>query len=195
MVLSYPDTTTAKAATKLVTACSDAHLTHHVWRTWYFGRQLVSARLADGDEEVAFVAAMLHDLGLTHEYETDDPFELSGAAAARSILAERGWNDERVEVIADAIARHLDSASSEARPEVALVHLGATADVYGLRIDELPGELIEEVLAAHPREGFVEGMVAAVRSQIRRKPESTIARRSQDGEMVARVFQHPFDQR
>lgn len=193
--LSHPDTATAKAAIELVTAVSDAFLTHHVWRSWYFGRELVAAALADADLEVAFVAAMLHDLGFTERYDSEEPFELAGAAAARSILSERGWAAERAGLVSEAIARHLDSASAEARPEVALVHLGATADVYGLRIDEIPGEVIDQVLAAHPRDGVVEGFVAVTRSQIARKPESKIALHAQDRARVDLVFAHPLDQR
>jgi hypothetical protein len=78
-------------------------------------------------------------------------------------------------VVSAAIAGHLDLASAEARPEIALVHLGAAADVIGLRVDQLPGELIEEVLNMHPRNGFVDAVLPALQHQAVRKPQSTIA--------------------
>lgn len=154
---------------------ADAPLIHHVWRTWYFGSQLIGQHVADADLEVAFVAAILHDLGLTDRFDSDAPFEQAGAASAAATLDGLGWSKDRIQVVCAAIAGHLDLASAEASPEIALVHLGAAADVIGLRIDQLPGELIEEVLNMHPRNGFVDAVLPALQRQAARKPESTIA--------------------
>lgn len=174
-LISAPDTEAARAARDLAVEVSHPTLVHHVWRTWYFGHHLIGTHVVDADLEVGFVAAMLHDLGLTGRFDADEPFEQAGAAAAASLLVDLGWPDDRAELVASAIASHLDLASAEARPELALVHLGAAADVVGLRVDELPGPLIEEVLAAHPRDGFAETVLAALTRQVERKPHSTIA--------------------
>ena len=170
-----PDTTAARAAVDLMNAVSGAPLIHHVWRTWYFGSQLIGQHVADADLEVAFVAAILHDLGLTGRFDAEAPFEQAGAAAAAATLAGLGWSEDRIHVVSAAIAGHLDLASAEARPEIALVHLGAAADVIGLHVDQLPGELIEEVLNVHPRNGFVDAVLPALQHQAVRKPQSTIA--------------------
>ena len=185
-----PDTAAARAAHELVVAVSDPTLVHHVWRTWYFGHHLIAEHVADADLEVGFVAAMLHDLGLTERFDADEPFEQAGAAGAVELLAGLGglgWDDDRVTLVESAIASHLDLASAEARPEIALVHLGAAADVVGLRVDQLPRPLIEEVLAAHPRDGFAETVMATLTRQVERKPGSTIAGHFRDygfGELV-----------
>jgi hypothetical protein len=171
-----PDTAAARAAVDLMNEVSGAPLIHHVWRTWYFGSQLIGQHVADADLEVAFVAAILHDLGLTGRFDCEAPFEQAGAAAAAATLAGLGWSEDRIDVVSAAIAGHLDLASAEARPEIALVHLGAAADVIGLRVDQLPGELIEEVLNMHPRNGFVDAVLPALQHQAARKPQSTIAR-------------------
>jgi len=146
MLPKAPDTAAARAAVNLVHEVSDAPLVGHVWRTWFFGHQLIAEHVHDADVEVGFVAAMLHDLGLTPGFDCDAPFEQAGAAAAADTLAGLGWPQDRIALTAAAIGQHLDLASAEARPEIALVHLGAAADVIGLRVDNLPGELIEEVL-------------------------------------------------
>lgn len=187
-LVSAPDTAAAEAAQDLVVAVSDPALVHHVWRTWYFGHHLIGAHVADADLEVGFVAAMLHDLGLIERFDSDEPFERAGAGAAAGLLVDLGWPDDRVELVASAIASHLDLASAEARPEIALVHLGAAADVVGLRVDELAEPLIEEVLAAHPRAGFADTVLEALTRQAERKPQSTIAAHFRDyafGDLVA----------
>ncbi len=175
MLPASPDTAAARAAVDLMNEVSDAPLLHHAWRTWYFGRQLIAEHIADADLEVGFVAAMLHDLGLTGRFDADAPFEQAGAAAAADTLAGLGWAHDRIGLASAAIGQHLDLASAEARPEIALVHLGAAADVIGLHVEQLPGELIEEVLITHPRQGFVDAVLPALERQVERKPESTIA--------------------
>ena len=175
MLPRAPDTAATRAAVNLVHEVSDPPLVGHVWRTWFFGRQLIAEHVHDADLEVGFVAAMLHDLGLTAGFDCDAPFEQAGAAAAADTLAGLGWPQDRIALTTAAIGQHLDLASAEARPEIALVHLGAAADVIGLRVDNLPGELIEEVLNTYPRQGFVDAVLPALERQVERKPESTIA--------------------
>lgn len=170
-----PNTAAARAAAELVSAASDATLVGHVWRTWYFGGQLIAEHLGDADLEVAYVAAMLHDLGLTERFDSDEDFERAGATSAAEAATLWGWDPDRVVLVASAIASHLDLASAEARPEIALVHLGAGADLVGLRVDELPGDLVDDVLAAHPRDGFSRAVLTALTRQVERKPESKIA--------------------
>jgi hypothetical protein len=170
-----PDTMAARSAAELVNEASNAALVGHVWRTWHFGHRLISEHVAGADLEAAYVAAMLHDLGLTERFDADEDFELAGAAAAADSARLWGWEPDRVALTASAIASHLDLTSAEARPEIALVHLGAGADVVGLRVDELPGDFVDEVLAAHPRDGFSTAVLAALTRQVDRRPASKIA--------------------
>ncbi|MDT5057594.1 MAG: hypothetical protein QOF66_5960 [Mycobacterium sp.] len=70
---------------------------------------------------------MLHDLGLTGRFDADAPFEQTGVAAAADTLAGLGWAEDGIGLASAAFGQHLDLASAEARPEIALVHLGAAA--------------------------------------------------------------------
>ena len=176
MILTAPpDTPTARLAAELVADASPPALVHHVWRTWYFGHELLATHVTGADLEVAFVASMLHDLGLTDRGDGPDTFEREGADAAAAAVARAGWNEDRVELVRAAIASHLDVASADARPEIALVHLGAAADVVGLRLDQIPGSLVEAVLDVHPRDDFVAVVLPLLEREVERTPDSTIA--------------------
>lgn len=181
MVITVPDTRSARAAISLITDTSEPWLAAHVWRTWYFGVALIERRgLVVVDSELAFVAAMLHDLGLAERYDSPQPFEKSGAVGATKLAREQGWSPERVATLATAISRHLDLDAAEAEPEIALVHLGAAADVIGLHLDEIPNDLIDRVLAEHPRHDFARQLQQTLNREVEAKPSSKIARLYQD---------------
>jgi HD domain-containing protein len=66
------------------------------------------------------------------------------------------------------------------QPEVRLVTLGVEYDVLGLHFDELSAHQRESVLAAHPRTGFKQGIVAAFSAGMRDKPETTFGTMNTD---------------
>jgi HD superfamily phosphodiesterase len=82
----------------------------------------VGRRLAGGlgaDSEAVELAACLHDLSAVCDPATLPEHARASAGLARTILAERGWPEETVRRVADAIASHsaplqIGSASPEA---------------------------------------------------------------------------------
>ena len=109
------------------------------------------------------------------------------------MVARAGWDEDRVELVRSAIASHLDIASAEARPEIALVHLGAAADVVGLRVDQIPSALVEAVLDAHPRGDFTSMVLPLLERQAARTPDSTIAALFRDFDFGRLVRECPLD--
>lgn len=74
----------------------------------------------------------MHDLGLTERFDAEQRFEVNGADAARAFVLEQGLSDEKAEIVWDAIALHTSiGIAIRKQPEIALVHLGATADLLG----------------------------------------------------------------
>jgi len=63
---------------------------------------------------------------------------------------------------------------------VRLVALGVEYGVLGLQFDELSAHQPESVLAAHPRTGFKQGIVAAFSAGMRDKPETTFGTMNTD---------------
>jgi hypothetical protein len=66
------------------------------------------------------------------------------------------------------------------QPEVELVTAGVEFDVLGIGFDDLPPEVRDQVVAAHPRTAFKEGIVDAFADGMRFKPETTFGTMNTD---------------
>jgi hypothetical protein len=161
------------AATELLEASSPATLVNHCLRTYRYGLVLAERDGLTPDPEILYVAAALHDLGLTERFAGTVAFEEHGADVAHAFLAERGYPADRADLVADAIRLHTRRSTAEdPRPEVALVHLGAALDVFAIGRKRMPPGAVEEILAAHPRLSFDEAIIGYLTEQARRVPES-----------------------
>ena len=165
------DSEIARQAVDLARTVSAPHLFNHCLRTFVFGSLAGQAARAHYDEELLFVACVLHDLGLTDKFMGDLPFEIQGAEAAKTFLRERGMAAERIDVVWDGIAMHPLAISEYKRPEVALVGAGAGADVLGPD-DTVTKAQIAQVLAAFPRLHFKSAFVTSCADAIRRHPRT-----------------------
>jgi hypothetical protein len=174
--IRIPDGEVAQRAAALAREASSGTLFHHVMRSYLFGCALFDARGITYDRELAFLAAVLHDLGLVEAYRTpDERFELDGADAAQRFLRAQRVPDDRIAVVWDAIALHTNVAIAvRKRPEIAMVSVGSGTDFSGNGIDRIPSGTLEEILAAFPREGFKQDAVDTMLSLCRTKPMSVL---------------------
>jgi HD domain len=108
--IRIPDSARAKKAVDLSLRVSPAVVHAHVMRTFVFGALVGQARKPRYDEELFFLAAVLHDLGLTRQFRGLERFEVVGADAADAFLKDQCVNLERREIIWDAIALHTANA-------------------------------------------------------------------------------------
>lgn len=192
--VGFPDTAVALESAALMRSHSPGALAAHCYRTYLFGAVLGTRDGLDWDAELLFVSAMLHDLGLTKFPGGRGPFEQRGAEAAESWLHERGWPQERAGVVARAIRMHLDvGAAGRERPEVALLHFGAAADVTGMRLEDIHPRTVAEVLHDHPRSGFEGFFAGKIRGEARAEPRSTTALLCRWGQFLWRIRHSPFE--
>src|SRR5580698_1005517 len=77
-----PDSALAQKAVDLAFRVSPAVVWTHVLRTFVFGALVGQAQNQRYDEELFFLASVLHDLGLTTEFRGTERFEVVGADAA-----------------------------------------------------------------------------------------------------------------
>ena len=147
-----PDSEICQKATQLVAAVSPTFLCNHCLRTFLFGDLLGQRDGLKCDRELLYLGAVMHDLGLTDRFDGEQRFEVDGADAARAFILEHGLPDEKAEIVWDAIALHTSlGIASRKQPEIALVCLGASADVLGERIADIPPETVEQVIDVYPR--------------------------------------------
>jgi hypothetical protein len=154
--VTIPDTALCNAAVDLLESSSPGFLCTHCLRTYIFG-SLAIKNLGRSvvDEEAAFCAAMLHDLGLVSPYRRDNRFEVDGADAARQFCSNHRVAPERADLVWEAIALHTSAGiPSRMADEIALVHLGAGLELFGLGLDQVPPKLVEEILEKYPRMNF-----------------------------------------
>lgn len=193
--IAVPDTAVAVEAAGLLRHEAPTTLAAHSYRAYFFGAILGTRDALDWDPELLFVAAMLHDLGLTEFLAGDGPFEQRGAAAADSWLRSQGWPEDRAAIVATAIRMHLDvGRAGKERPEVALLHFGTAADVTGMRLEDIHPETIAEVIDAYPRQGFKRFFAGKIRSEARSQPHSATAALCRWGQFAWRLEHSPFSE-
>ena len=180
--IAVPDSALAREATEFVQDVSTQLLYDHSRRVFLWGSLLGRERGLKFDPELLYVGAMFHDIGLVEGHRsTDVRFEIDGANAARAFLERHGLPEEEVVVVWDAIALHTTPEIPHyKRPEVLLVTLGVEYDVLGLRTDELTPEQRTDVIAAHPRTGFKDGIVKAFFEGMRDRPDTAFGTMNTD---------------
>jgi len=154
--VTIPDTELCKAAIDLLESSSPGFLCNHCLRTYIFGNLAIqSIGRSVADEEAAFCASALHDLGLVPAYRRDNRFEVDGADAARQFCEKHQVPRERADLVWKAIALHTSPGiATRLADEIALVHLGAGLELFGFGLNQMPPQMVEEVLQIYPRMDF-----------------------------------------
>lgn len=172
-----PDSELCRAALELCRETSSEALVGHCLRTWLFATLFASRDGVAHDEEVLYVACLLHDLGLTPAHWQRDErarcFAVEGAFAAERFCRERGELPGRAEQVAEAIVCHLNvRVPLECGSETRLLHAGVGLDAIGRRAAELGSGPVAAVLARHPRTGMVDELCELTAAQAKIRPES-----------------------
>ncbi|MGA9891233.1 MAG: HD domain-containing protein [Xanthobacteraceae bacterium] len=154
--VTIPDTALCNAAVDLLESSSPEFLCTHCLRTYIFGSLAVrDLGRSVVDEEAAFCGSVLHDLGLVPPYRRENRFEVDGADAARQFCSKHQVPPERADLVWRAIALHTSPGiATRLADEIALVYLGAGLDFLGHGLDQVPPQVLEEILEKYPRMKF-----------------------------------------
>jgi HD domain len=174
-MISLPASKMISEAQNLSQKSSEPYLLNHVMRSWIFGALLAEKDGSQPDPELLAVSTLLHDLGLTDTFATNDNrFEVDGANAARSFLQAYGLLPADVQIVWDAISLHSTrSIALHKGPVVSLCHSGVQVDVSGNRYDAIEPSVMEQILQAYPRLSFKKNLTSCLCGIVRRKPTTT----------------------
>jgi hypothetical protein len=189
-----PDSTAVRTAAEVAEHFQTPALRNHCWRSYLWAAACGRARGLDVDDELLFVAAMLHDLGLVPEFDSATvPFEAAGGAVAWVFGAGAGWDVDRRRRTSEVIVAHMaDPVDVTADPEGHLLELATALDISGRNPGDWPADLRAEVLDRFPRLGLAEEFIGCFAGQAARKPSSRAGRLVATG-FADRVRSHPFD--
>ena len=174
---AIPDSEFAVKAIETAAALSPEFMLRHCFRSYCFGAILAARNQLTLDREAFFVAAMLHDLGLTDAHASDSgSFEWVGARLAYSYCLDAQQTEIRAATIHNAIALHTSVGIADRyQPEIALLHFGTGMDLFGMRVDEIAEDTLDLVLKDYPRGAFKAEFSPCLSHQAQLKPESQIA--------------------
>jgi hypothetical protein len=166
------DSEIARLATNLSRSVSPPYLFNHAMRTFLFGSLVGRALGKRFDDEILFLASVLHDLGLTERFEGDSPFEIQGAEAAKHFLEEHAYAAQKIGIVWDGIAMHASAIGQYKQPEIALVGEGASADVIEPDFSHIKKSEVDEIVSAFPRLRFKDEFVKTCADVVRKHPRS-----------------------
>ncbi|GAA1519633.1 HD domain-containing protein [Kribbella lupini] len=192
--LVIPATSASTAALDVATAYHSPALLSHSRRVYVWAAALARQEGIAFDDELLFVAAMFHDLGLRPEFDSHTvSFEEAAGHVARVFAAGAGWSGERQDRLAEVIVRHMwPDVDVNDDPEGHLISRAAALDIVGRNHDQLTPEFRAEVLREHPRLGLTDEFLACFQAQAERKSTSTAARAIDTG-LSTRIAGNPLD--
>jgi hypothetical protein len=188
-----PDSGLAQQAEDLLRSVAPPFLANHSFRSHFFAVALADRDGVRFDEELLYIAALMHDIGLVEEFDTGRCFEEDSADAAARLAEQEEWEAERRERLAEAIRLHVatDIALDDGSEAYLLWH-STGLDVGGHRHGELTAAEVRGVLDAYPRLDFKEGFLGLIADQAMRKPACWAAEAMGRG-LAARIAAAPFE--
>jgi HD superfamily phosphodiesterase len=187
--VKIPDSAMCIKATALVRETENDLLYHHSRRVFIFGALVGQQKKLKFEDELLYIGAMFHDMGLTKKFSSaEERFEVDGANAAADFLREHKIQDADIEMVWDSIALHTTPGIPKfKKPVVALVTSGVEMDVLGMGFAGVEDSKRAAVVEAHPRgEHFKQAILKAFNDGIKHKPDTTF------GNVKADVLAH-FD--
>jgi len=168
---ALPATALARGALELAHESEQPAILNHSIRTFLYANLAAGANPLDApDDDLLFVAAVLHDIGTADRFDGPQRFEVEGADAAASYLHAQGLDRRDVDRVWEAIALHTSPGIAERRgPLTRLIRLAVRTDFGHSGITP---ELRQEIELLYPRLGIEIVLADAVVAQALHRPES-----------------------
>jgi hypothetical protein len=172
--LPAPDSTLARRAEEFVEAALSPYVLAHSQRTYFLGKALAAADGTTVDDELSYLAALMHDINLEHP-TPDRCFAVTGGERARELLIQWGADPAVAEAVAAATCGHATAGVDHDLADPAgLVHAGSMADCVGLRLDKIDPSWLAELQQRYPRHRFKQRLVPTLRAEAAAVPRGRI---------------------
>src|ERR1700739_1352421 len=170
-----PESQLTREATALLHEFSTPLLFNHSHRVFFWANELGRQTGQNFDEELLFVCAAFHDLGLLQKFSSaDDRFEVDSANAVRQFLEHHGVPNARIQTAWGAISLHTTPGIAAYKPlEVELLYNGVGLDVLGIGYDGVPEHLRTKVVSQFPRVNFKQDIAEAFLHGFEHKTQTT----------------------
>jgi len=170
-----PDSKLTREATGLLREYSTPLLINHSHRAFFWANEFGRRTGKPYDQELLFICAAFHDIGLLKTFRTaDDRFEVDSANAMRQFLDLHGVPHTRIQTAWDAVSLHTTPGIAAYKPiEVELLYNGVGLDVLGIGYEGLDPKLRDKVVAAFPRTDFHRQIARAFYDGFGYKPKTT----------------------
>jgi HD domain len=175
-LIDPPTTTAAMALEVSAKYCSPA-LLHHSIRSYTWGVDYARRNDIGFDAELYYVASLLHDVGLTPEFDSHDvPFEEAGGHVAWVFAAAAGWSRARRDRVSEIIVLHMrDDVDAAADAESHLLQVATTLDISGTNAALFSPKFTAAIVERVPRLDLSDDFGTRIEAQAARKPEGAAA--------------------
>ncbi len=193
--LNRPDTPTARAADEIAERYYSTSLLNHCLRSFHWGMLYAGRHGLVVDEELFYVSAMLHDLGLVQAFDNyTQSFEVVSADLAWMFGAAAGWPEDRRTHAGDVIVAHMadELISVNVDVEGHLLSIATSLDISGTGVHLWPDNERTAVLDALPRHTLSSEFLACFEDQAQHKPDGSPAAALAGG-IAQRIFDNPLD--
>lgn len=173
-----PDSALARAVLERVEEASPPSLLQHLHRVRAWGHLLAQRHGHRLDDELFYLAALLHDWGLAGAEQAPGSccFAFDGAEGALGLLLGEGMPEPRATAVANAVCLHLNVRVSLAHGrEAHYLHAAAGLDVIGLRQGRIPEPWLRRVLTEHPRSGWDREVLPLLSRDVSERPGSRMS--------------------
>jgi hypothetical protein len=165
-----PESALARRAEEFVQQELSPHVLAHSYRTYFFGKVLAAHDGVAVNDEVVYLASLLHDLHLERP-TSGRCFAVTGAERAAQLLAEWGADSSTADNVAAAICAHATpGAEHDLADPAGFVLAGSLADIIGRRLDHIDPAWLEHLLQRHPRHELKQRLVAALQTEAKAVP-------------------------
>ncbi|WP_375498428.1 phosphohydrolase [uncultured Jatrophihabitans sp.] len=190
--LMWPDSALARDAEEHAREVLTPWVLEHSFRTWIFGLLLAQQYAVTVDQELTFVAAVLHDLNLEHP-TPGRCFAVVGGERAERFALEHDAPPDRAVAISAAICGHLTPGVSDDLSDPAgFISGGALVDIYGYGLDTMDPAWVDDVHRRHPRRDLRRELIPAWKAEGKAVPHGRAATMTRYARLPAFVRLSPY---